>query len=266
MNKQRGFTFVEGLIIVLILSVVGSAGYIVWNNNQDDEVTNKITVEDVETIDSSQKETIEIENRGTYTLQEPTDKVVIYDISFGDPATYESAVINKTQYVTIDIPLDWKVYEKALNGTIPELGGLFVETNTGKYIHLDRVDGVGGECPTNADTYTLTKKLSTKIPNSFFTQYDTPSGRSSFALEKFDPASDVYKSGSFAKRHFALEEGDANTDTCNLFGYSFVAGSIYITVSDSNKFELGSDLTWDDIEEDEVLIEALQSLNSFGYN
>ncbi|MFT4532121.1 MAG: Tfp pilus assembly protein PilV [Candidatus Saccharimonadales bacterium] len=37
MKNQRGFTLVEGLLIVLILSVIGFAGYTVWNNNQDDE-------------------------------------------------------------------------------------------------------------------------------------------------------------------------------------------------------------------------------------
>jgi len=37
MNKQRGFTVVEGLLIVLIISVVGFVGYTVWNNQQDEE-------------------------------------------------------------------------------------------------------------------------------------------------------------------------------------------------------------------------------------
>jgi len=37
MTKQKGFTLVEGLLIVLTLSVVGFAGYTVWNNGQEDE-------------------------------------------------------------------------------------------------------------------------------------------------------------------------------------------------------------------------------------
>jgi Tfp pilus assembly protein PilE len=37
MITQKGFTLVEGLLIVLILSVVGFAGYTVWNNQKDDE-------------------------------------------------------------------------------------------------------------------------------------------------------------------------------------------------------------------------------------
>jgi len=36
MNNQKGFTVVEGLLILLILTVIGFAGYTVWNNNQDD--------------------------------------------------------------------------------------------------------------------------------------------------------------------------------------------------------------------------------------
>jgi hypothetical protein len=37
MNKQKGFTLVEGFLIVLILSVVGFAGYYVWNQNKNGE-------------------------------------------------------------------------------------------------------------------------------------------------------------------------------------------------------------------------------------
>ena len=39
MNKQKGFSLVEGLLIILIVSVVSFAGYTVWNNNQEDEAT-----------------------------------------------------------------------------------------------------------------------------------------------------------------------------------------------------------------------------------
>lgn len=38
MKNQNGFTLVEGLLIVLVVSVIGFAGYSVWNNSQDNEV------------------------------------------------------------------------------------------------------------------------------------------------------------------------------------------------------------------------------------
>lgn len=37
MKNQKGFTLAEGLLFVLVLSVIGFAGYTVWDNNQEDE-------------------------------------------------------------------------------------------------------------------------------------------------------------------------------------------------------------------------------------
>jgi competence protein ComGC len=36
MKNQKGFTLVEGLLIVLFVSIVGFAGYTVWNNNSEE--------------------------------------------------------------------------------------------------------------------------------------------------------------------------------------------------------------------------------------
>jgi len=55
MNKQNGFTLVEGLLIVLILSVIGFAGYYVWSQNQDDETEQTETVQE-EQVDNTQNQ------------------------------------------------------------------------------------------------------------------------------------------------------------------------------------------------------------------
>lgn len=39
MNKQKGFSAVEGLVIVLVLTIVGFGGWYIWDQNQDDEPT-----------------------------------------------------------------------------------------------------------------------------------------------------------------------------------------------------------------------------------
>ena len=52
MNKQKGFSLVEGLLIVLILCVVGFAGYTVWNDNQDDDSEQTDTVQQESTQQS----------------------------------------------------------------------------------------------------------------------------------------------------------------------------------------------------------------------
>jgi type II secretory pathway pseudopilin PulG len=63
MNRQKGFTLVEGLLIVLVLSVIGFAGYYVWNQQQDDDgssessqTNNSAKVDSAEeTMDNSQE-------------------------------------------------------------------------------------------------------------------------------------------------------------------------------------------------------------------
>ena len=45
MNKQSGFMLVEGLLIVLVLSVIGFSGYYVWNQQQNKESKETETVQ-----------------------------------------------------------------------------------------------------------------------------------------------------------------------------------------------------------------------------
>jgi type II secretory pathway pseudopilin PulG len=59
MYKQKGFTLVEGLLIVLIVSVVGFAGYTVWNNQQNNDNSNTATLNDAPNI--SQEELTEVQ-------------------------------------------------------------------------------------------------------------------------------------------------------------------------------------------------------------
>lgn len=54
MNKQKGFTLVEGLLIAIVLGIVGFGGYHVWNQNVDDET--EVTETSHNKVDSSQQE------------------------------------------------------------------------------------------------------------------------------------------------------------------------------------------------------------------
>jgi type II secretory pathway pseudopilin PulG len=56
MSKQKGFTLVEGLLIVLIISVVGFAGYTVWNNQQDDKNVNSTEIMPANSTDDGTEE------------------------------------------------------------------------------------------------------------------------------------------------------------------------------------------------------------------
>jgi len=52
MTKQKGFTIVEGLFILLILSIIGYAGFYVWDNSQDKSTDNANPSKNaIETID-----------------------------------------------------------------------------------------------------------------------------------------------------------------------------------------------------------------------
>ena len=56
MKNQKGFTLVEGLLIALVLSVIGFAGYTVWNNNQVNGVATTSNFESTEQATEQKEE------------------------------------------------------------------------------------------------------------------------------------------------------------------------------------------------------------------
>jgi type II secretory pathway pseudopilin PulG len=85
MYKQKGFTLVEGLLIVLILSVVGFAGYTVWNNQQNKNISSdEPTKTENRDEDSLNEEQVETDIAGnlfcgaTYSADYPDNWQIFY--------------------------------------------------------------------------------------------------------------------------------------------------------------------------------------------
>ena len=77
MSSQKGFTLVEGLLIVIVLSVIGFSGYYVWNQQQDTTQTVQQTEQKVTSQETGiSKGTIETNIPGTVwekSSEEPLD-------------------------------------------------------------------------------------------------------------------------------------------------------------------------------------------------
>jgi type II secretory pathway pseudopilin PulG len=73
MNKQKGFTLVEGLLIVLIVSFICFAGYYVWNQNQEEET---------ETFNTVQQENQEIKEENNKADDTVVEESVVVDNMF----------------------------------------------------------------------------------------------------------------------------------------------------------------------------------------
>lgn len=71
MKNQKGFTLVEGLLIVLIMAVIGFGGYTVWNNSKDkgtqNNETNQAKLDGSETATESDNESSSQKQPGTFS-------------------------------------------------------------------------------------------------------------------------------------------------------------------------------------------------------
>jgi type II secretory pathway pseudopilin PulG len=118
MKYQKGFTLLEGLLIILILSVVGFAGYTVWNNQQDDQT--KVT-------DNNQQEATNENKPDTF---ETTESDNTQGSTKGEIESFSSYGIT----LSLLVPEGWT--SNAINGYDQEYEYLIDITNEEKDIEL----------------------------------------------------------------------------------------------------------------------------------
>ncbi len=70
-KDQRGFSLVEGLLIVLVLSVVGLGGYYVWNQNQKSNAVNENKQGSSQSPDDTDKNQILVNEQRGYSVEIP---------------------------------------------------------------------------------------------------------------------------------------------------------------------------------------------------
>jgi hypothetical protein len=80
--RQRGFSLVEGLLIVLVVAVVGFGGWYVWNESQDNEAEEEQIVQQVDNNEETEEE--------------------------AEPTVYNS---NLYPSLSFDVPAGWEVNE-----------------------------------------------------------------------------------------------------------------------------------------------------------
>lgn len=258
LQKPKSNKLVIIVLIAVLLLAAGVAAWWFFTQNQSTDQSNNST----DTNQSEQAEvpeTIELAS-GTLTLQPASDTVTFYDM---DTSAGGVPTLDTSRSISLDISEDWLIYEKALDSSagMSGFGEILLKSPSGKYLSVARIEGVGGVCEDVDQTeYTLTKKLATKDPNIYFTQYSSEARESYFGLEKLDPDSTGYGPTTWAK-HLTLKEGESNTDICNYGWYPFAVGAIYVTIRSTPEGGEDSRLTWDQIKDDAEFVSALQSLS-----
>lgn len=81
--NQKGFTLIEGLLIVLILSVVCFAGYAVWNNQQDKTEYTQIEQSDekaaIDNLDASSSTVTYVNEEYSFSMDVPKNWETLID-------------------------------------------------------------------------------------------------------------------------------------------------------------------------------------------
>lgn len=95
MSKQKGFTVVEVLVVILIFSVVGFAAYLVWNNSRSETPasSDNSNTQQEESTDESQEAPADTEEESeTSTWQDESNSSVGYSFQYPEEATWETYI------------------------------------------------------------------------------------------------------------------------------------------------------------------------------
>ncbi len=111
MKNQKGFTLVEGLLIVFVVAIMGFGGWYFWNNNQDENTEQVATteLEVQEQLENNQKPsdeaaTVEIsQTRYKISLPEGWEEKSNTEAPAGAPELYHEYTNGKGQTVGVSI-------------------------------------------------------------------------------------------------------------------------------------------------------------------
>jgi hypothetical protein len=213
------------LIIVIVVALVviglGVGAYFVFASKEDPTPTTSLS-----TTESNQEQqpTAEAENK-TLTL---TDE-------------------NGTT-ISLDYPSSWKTEGDPNTPNESGITEVSITSDQGIVVSLAKGGGVGGACPDDEYSYTLTHKFATATNNVYFTEYTTTNPQypvRKFGLEDFSNRN---------PGNTTQEEGDEATNTCTLPAYPII-GNIYVSISKDNEQP-----TYDEVAKDPDLLNALATL------
>lgn len=169
----------------------------------------------------------------------------------------QTSLTQGTTTVTVTHPASWQVEAKTTDegGWISKK--VWIKSDKGHYLHIFNNSGVGGSCPPNNTSYTLTKKIAAASPGIYFTQYTVANdGPQYFGIEDF---------ANRKAENTTQEVGDTAKDTCSLPSYNTVGpmtseDGVFVTLSNNEKVSLAGDLLYPDLQNDPAYVTMLQSL------
>ncbi len=262
-NKDKLFPIISVVVIVALIGAVIYFGLkkptvkpIDYANKDISEKIAKLPVVQPE------EEKTTGSYKPTYELQPPSETTTLI-------ARIQSIETNEfsddpSNVATITHPKDWQVYRKKMTSTDP-FPEIIIKSGKGHNLKVISSSGAGGDCPLNDEPYTLIKKLPTKTPGFFFTQYSSSRGDRGLQMENLNNlVRDLGSSeGDVAslKRHQILKEGESNTNTCNIGVYPKAFLAYMVRITSETDGSTGSELTWDKIKDDTEFVNMLQSID-----
>jgi hypothetical protein len=176
---------------------------------------------------------------------------------------------------TIQAPQNWQVYSKEESDPTDSSSKLklttyYIGNPAGNY-NLELkfgLDGLGGACQDNTQTYTLTKKLPTKISGYYWKEYDFEKGI------RFEHTVDSGSDAGVTKNN-NLQEGESNTNTCNISPYpalptqddqlaaflQVVAGNAKDKGENLPNSDMNDRVSYKELQSEPGFVQALQTVN-----
>ena len=225
--KKSKKGLVIALIILLLIAIAGASYYFLVvskNNTPSKQQANSTTTDQ----DKANTETGEL----VKTTIEGKD--------------YDDGVVK----ASVEHPADFIVKESNQSG-VKELQ---ITSKKGNILILGTQFEGGGGCDPDSYKYTLIKKIKTKTPNVFFSEYkvdDSFEHKDAYNIFRAEVNSEYSND-----IHKNLKEGESNKDICSNLNTVTAYKSIYIGVMDSSN----QNITYDQIKDDTDFIAMLQSL------
>lgn len=237
MKKNRIFSIKETLLIVIIILLIVGAGFFVFLIKSDSSNTKSSDIDQKKSASSQDSKQGSTEQTKTiYTNYEGKKLSVLH-------------------------PSNWEVnnYESDEGPGGEKRPITSIKSSQGNYLHFWDPSGLGGDCggPNNI-TYTLVKRIPTKIENVFFSEYKIDDANfpvDNFSAEQYD--------SYIPEAHKLLKEGQSNTDTCsNPVGYYSSVNGIYLSINKDSKPNISSDVRYDSLKSDSEFIDMLGTLSN----
>lgn len=241
-NNQNGA--VDFMFLIVLVVLVAAAAFTFWRVNQADETVNNT---DANLSNQGSASTGAEGSDGASQNNENASAAGGFNSETGK---YDVKAFGNT--LSFAAPDSWQVsIERAEdlgnNFTDSEFDEVRATSPGGLVFHARPNAGIGGDCPSNDFTYTLSGFIDTTQSDLVFTEYETNSTEKTYPL-----GAEWHRTSTFD-----TEVGETRTDTSNLCFHGVGYDAFFIDLEDAD----GNALTLEQVEADPDFVALLNSLS-----